>query len=206
MKVPPFLLPVLVAACLFSCKNDPKQPANTPPPNTVPSAQKVAYICPMDCEKGKTYDQPGQCPVCKMDLEVATADQLRHAATEISAAAETTNLPADDPNKSLEAEINALHDQTMKEMAEMERVGRQIKADFKTVKPEQRKPYIQAIADISRAGMDMMAWMRDYRSPGDLPAAEATHYLNEQKAKLLHNRSAMQAALVEGRKLVGPGK
>ncbi|WP_428092463.1 heavy metal-binding domain-containing protein [Candidatus Pollutiaquabacter sp.] len=22
----------------------------------------------MDCEKGKTYDKPGQCPVCNMDL------------------------------------------------------------------------------------------------------------------------------------------
>ncbi len=29
----------------------------------------VVYQCPMDCEKGKTYDQPGQCPVCGMDLE-----------------------------------------------------------------------------------------------------------------------------------------
>ena len=23
----------------------------------------------MDCEKGKLYDQPGSCPVCKMDLK-----------------------------------------------------------------------------------------------------------------------------------------
>ena len=29
----------------------------------------VVYQCPMDCEKGKTYSQPGQCPVCGMDLE-----------------------------------------------------------------------------------------------------------------------------------------
>lgn len=26
------------------------------------------YICPMRCEEHKTYDQPGTCPVCKMDL------------------------------------------------------------------------------------------------------------------------------------------
>lgn len=31
--------------------------------------EKVAYVCPMDCEKGKTYDKPGKCPVCEMDLE-----------------------------------------------------------------------------------------------------------------------------------------
>ncbi len=31
--------------------------------------EKIQYKCPMDCEKGKTYDEPGQCPVCGMDLE-----------------------------------------------------------------------------------------------------------------------------------------
>lgn len=31
--------------------------------------EKATYQCPMDCEKGKTYDKPGQCPVCGMDLE-----------------------------------------------------------------------------------------------------------------------------------------
>lgn len=29
----------------------------------------VSYQCPMGCEDGKTYDAPGQCPVCEMDLE-----------------------------------------------------------------------------------------------------------------------------------------
>ncbi|MFC4740787.1 heavy metal-binding domain-containing protein [Flavobacterium ponti] len=28
----------------------------------------ASYACPMDCEKGKTYDAPGKCPVCEMDL------------------------------------------------------------------------------------------------------------------------------------------
>lgn len=27
------------------------------------------YQCPMKCEKDKTYDKPGKCPVCDMDLE-----------------------------------------------------------------------------------------------------------------------------------------
>lgn len=26
------------------------------------------YQCPMDCEEGKTYSEPGQCPVCGMDM------------------------------------------------------------------------------------------------------------------------------------------
>ena len=33
------------------------------------SDTKLAYVCPMDCENGKTYDQPGKCPKCEMDLE-----------------------------------------------------------------------------------------------------------------------------------------
>ena len=37
-------------------------------------AQKLAYECPMDCEKGKTYDKKGNCPVCKMELIEAKAD------------------------------------------------------------------------------------------------------------------------------------
>lgn len=30
---------------------------------------KAIYQCPMKCEEAKTYDEPGQCPVCKMDLK-----------------------------------------------------------------------------------------------------------------------------------------
>ena len=29
---------------------------------------KTEYMCPMDCEKGKTYDKQEKCPVCKMKL------------------------------------------------------------------------------------------------------------------------------------------
>lgn len=28
------------------------------------------YQCPMDCEDGKTYHEPGKCPVCDMDLKM----------------------------------------------------------------------------------------------------------------------------------------
>lgn len=29
----------------------------------------AVYQCPMKCEGDKTYDQPGTCPVCSMDLK-----------------------------------------------------------------------------------------------------------------------------------------
>ncbi len=31
-------------------------------------AANSTYACPMDCEKGKVYQEPGKCPVCEMDL------------------------------------------------------------------------------------------------------------------------------------------
>jgi hypothetical protein len=36
---------------------------SNPAPNMV-----VKYQCPMKCEGDKVYDQPGRCPVCKMEL------------------------------------------------------------------------------------------------------------------------------------------
>ena len=36
---------------------------------TTKAEKATVYQCPMDCEKGKTYDKPGSCPVCKMDLK-----------------------------------------------------------------------------------------------------------------------------------------
>ena len=32
------------------------------------STVKIAYECPMKCEGDKTYDNPGKCPKCEMDL------------------------------------------------------------------------------------------------------------------------------------------
>lgn len=35
-------------------------------------APHPAYMCPMECEGDQSYDQPGRCPVCGMELvEVA---------------------------------------------------------------------------------------------------------------------------------------
>lgn len=34
----------------------------------------VVYYCPMECEGDKTYDEPGTCPVCGMDLVEKHAD------------------------------------------------------------------------------------------------------------------------------------
>lgn len=74
------LLPV--SGLLSSCE---QKPATTEAPaaaTEVPAATDTeavptataAYICPMGCE-GSASDKPGQCPVCKMDLEPNPAAQ-----------------------------------------------------------------------------------------------------------------------------------
>lgn len=63
---------ILVAGFVFAllltvfsaCNNKPSEQT------TEIAASGTKYICPMNCEKGKTYDQPGTCPVCNMNLEV----------------------------------------------------------------------------------------------------------------------------------------
>ena len=47
---------------LAACPNDPPNQLRHDPNYT------HAYVCPMDCEKGKMYEQPGKCPVCHMKL------------------------------------------------------------------------------------------------------------------------------------------
>ena len=39
--------------------------------------QETKYQCPMNCEGNKTYNQPGKCPVCDMQLVVVGIDEPR---------------------------------------------------------------------------------------------------------------------------------
>jgi Heavy metal binding domain len=39
------------------------------------------YVCPMHCEAARTYDHPGRCPMCGMDLQLVTSDRYTVAVT-----------------------------------------------------------------------------------------------------------------------------
>ena len=61
---------------LMSCKEDKKDSKEETEMQQDSAADKAdmamndsVYQCPMDCEDGKTYDEEGKCPVCKMDLK-----------------------------------------------------------------------------------------------------------------------------------------
>ncbi|MFZ1229790.1 MAG: heavy metal-binding domain-containing protein, partial [Saprospiraceae bacterium] len=43
-------------------------PVSSPKSKPVPSSSGGKYYCPMHCEGDKTYDVPGDCPICGMDL------------------------------------------------------------------------------------------------------------------------------------------
>jgi flagellar basal body-associated protein FliL len=61
---------VLCAFVFFAASCNSNKPENT---NAQTEQMADAYQCPMDCENGKIYDKPGDCPVCGMPLEAVDA-------------------------------------------------------------------------------------------------------------------------------------
>ncbi len=73
----------LVSFTVTSCKKDKAEDvkSETEVVDTVKeeaqevlASNNVLHQCPMDCEKGKSYTEPGKCPVCKMDLKEKKVD------------------------------------------------------------------------------------------------------------------------------------
>ncbi|TJY37023.1 heavy metal-binding domain-containing protein [Pontimicrobium aquaticum] len=67
---------------LVSCKGEKKEHNEETEMQEDHAADKAdmamndsVYQCPMDCEDGKTYDEEGKCPVCKMDLKKVEKDE-----------------------------------------------------------------------------------------------------------------------------------
>lgn len=77
-----FSFAVLVTACKETKKEEVKEEVQmeSHEGNDHESDAMAAktYQCPMDCEKGKTYDAAGSCPVCKMDLKEKSVE-MEHA-------------------------------------------------------------------------------------------------------------------------------
>lgn len=61
---------LLIVVDFTACKTDhSKHQSNAAADQTAQAGANTAYICPMNCEDGKLYDQPGKCPICNMNLE-----------------------------------------------------------------------------------------------------------------------------------------
>jgi len=183
------LLLLLLAAAFAACGHR----HNSAP---IPPGTPVVYACPMDCEKGKTYPQPGSCPVCKMDLEAVAAP---------TAAAAPADSVAPSPVKTLEQETMRIHDEAMAEMAEMNRVRREMKDFMERAKmtAEGLKTWRQAFTDIEKAEEGMMSWMAGYKDPVGQPEADALKYLQAERDKIAQNQADIRAATAAGKKLLG---
>ena len=68
----------MIAFTVTSCKSDAKKDAEEVTTEVKKETEETKesgdmamakYQCPMKCEGEKTYDKPGQCPTCKMDLK-----------------------------------------------------------------------------------------------------------------------------------------
>jgi len=106
--------------------------------------------------------------------------------------------------ESLQKETETIHDEAMKDMAEMNRVARAIKEFMisATMTPEQSSTFTTALTNIGNAENGMMTWMANYKAPTDQPAAEAIKYLQEQKKLIEKNRVEIKAATEAGQKLL----
>jgi thioredoxin-like negative regulator of GroEL len=114
---------------------------------------------------------------------------------------------SDERKKQIEAlkkETMDIHDEAMKDLADMNRVSRKLKEFMisAVMTPEQSAQYTAVLAAIGKADEDMTNWMRDYKDPKGMPAAEAIKYLEDQKQKIAKNRDDIRAALEAGKKLM----
>ena len=106
--------------------------------------------------------------------------------------------------EALKKETMDVHDEAMKDLADMNRVSRKLKEFLTTatMTPEQSEKFTAALTAIEKADEDMTAWMSAYEDPKGVPPAEAIRYLQEQKQKIEKNRDDIRAALAAGKKLL----
>jgi hypothetical protein len=98
-----------------------------------------------------------------------------------------------------------IHDAAMRDLAEMNRIGRQFK---KTVTElDSLAPRADSIRTLLRqmkqAETDMYTWMREYKAPSEPLDEAGKMYLEGQKSKISKNYSDIQAALNAGLQLSG---
>ncbi len=72
IKTKPGLFGILIMLSVIvggtACTNNSESTSSSKTTDTM-SKKEVVYYCPMKCEGDKTYDEPGQCPECGMDLK-----------------------------------------------------------------------------------------------------------------------------------------
>jgi len=91
-------LAATTSTLMIACNNDGKTGnANSDSGALNSEGHQHAYRCPMNCEKGKTYDKPGKCPVCGMELEHYDGGEDNGLTYKMQFATDPANLDAGQP-------------------------------------------------------------------------------------------------------------
>ncbi len=68
-KIPNILLFTTCLITLAACNDSNVKSKSGTTDSATAQGHQHSYRCPMNCEGGKTYEKPGKCPICGMDLE-----------------------------------------------------------------------------------------------------------------------------------------
>ena len=92
---------LLFVSVYSSCKNEHKEQGHE---NHI--QHEGDYICPMGCEADKTYPQPGNCPVCKMELQLVEEEliQIVSPNQQVLSRQSTVKLQSGSDGKTLKAD------------------------------------------------------------------------------------------------------
>jgi succinate dehydrogenase flavin-adding protein (antitoxin of CptAB toxin-antitoxin module) len=107
--------------------------------------------------------------------------------------------------ETLVQETETIHDEAMKDMAEMNRVARALKETMiaATMTPEQSAVYDKVLTNIGNAENDMMDWMKNYKPTDAMSTEDALKYIQDQKTAITKNHADIKAAMEAGKKLQG---
>lgn len=107
--------------------------------------------------------------------------------------------------KALQNDTERIHDESMKEMAEMMDASRSLKALLadSTLARADRDSLLIGRSATLEANAEMMKWMRDYHEPDEkMPKEEALKYLTEQKAAIEANQASIRKATLRCKALL----
>ncbi len=108
--------------------------------------------------------------------------------------------------ETLVQETETIHDEAMKDMAEMNRVARTLKENIvadSTMDSTRKETIMNALTNIGNAENDMMDWMKNYKPLDAMSTEDALRYIQDQKTAIAKNHADIKAAMEAGKKLQG---
>lgn len=103
-------------------------------------------------------------------------------------------------------EVMEIHDYAMAKMGLLHEMEIQVSAATDTTKEEEMKVAASKINALKQASEDMMAWMRQYKTPDELSYEEAKKYFSEQKILIEKVKVDTDKSIEEAKKFIENSK